>query len=75
MTLATIIALRDAELRGLVTLKSLCRELGVSGSTARLKLRAAGITTTNQVYAWPPNSEELNRVRAILLGDRVALIG
>ena len=49
MTLATIIALRDAESRrGLVTLKSLCRELGVSGSTARLKLRAAGITTTNR---------------------------
>ena len=42
MTLATILALRAAEAKGLVTLKSLCRELGVSGSSARLKLRGRG---------------------------------
>lgn len=75
MTLATLIALRAAEAQGYVTLKSLCRELGVSGSSARLKLRAAGIATTNQVYAWSPDSAELQKVRAVLLGNRAALIG
>ncbi len=75
MTLATVKAMRAARARGLVTLSNICREFKISGSVARLRLRQAGIKPTDGVYAWEREGDEVQKVRAVLLGDRVSLIG
>ena len=75
MTLATVKAMRAARARGLVTLSDLCQEFEISGSVARLRLRQAGIKPTDGVYAWEREGDEVQKVRAVLLGDRVSLIG
>ena len=75
MALATIKALREAKAKGLVTLRDLCDEFDIEGSVARLRLRQAGIKPTDGVYAWEREGDEVQKVRAVLLGDRVSLIG
>ena len=42
---------------------------------ARLRLRRAKITPTNGVYAWERESEDLKKVRTLLLGKWIGLIG
>ena len=77
MILTTMKAMSEAKAKGWVTLEDLCQEMGIGKSRTRLKLREAGIPTNNGIYAWPKESAELNRVRTLLLGDRVSdgLIG
>jgi hypothetical protein len=71
----SINAAKQARARGLVTVSDLCQEFEISGTVARTRLRQAGIVTKNGCYAWEKDEEELQRVRTILLGDRIALIG
>ena len=75
MTLATVKAMRAARARAFVTLSDLCQEFEISGTVARLRLREAGIKPTDGVYAWEREGDEVQKVRAVLLGDRVSLIG
>jgi hypothetical protein len=75
MTLATVKAMRAARARGLVTLSDLCQEFEISGTVARLRLRQAEIKPREGVYCWERDGDEVQKVRAVLLGDRVSLIG
>jgi hypothetical protein len=75
MILATMKAMRAAKARGLVTLSDLCTEFGISGTVARTRLRQAEIKPRDGIYAWERDGQEIHRVRAVLLGDRVSLIG
>jgi hypothetical protein len=74
MTLATVKAMRAARARALVTLSDLCQEFEISGTVARLRLRQAEIKPRDCVYCWERDGDKVQKVRAVLLGDRVSLI-